>query len=278
MPTTPAPSRFGTTFTWGFFAAVAYLVTVFAMWSIMGMRYDHITDSVDTIRDYYAIPTLVGSAVLVAILAWRGLLKPALRDPYVIGPKWLWIFPILGIVIPLLIALAGVPQYASASLLIWLALGALGVGLGEELAIRGALLIAIRDKYNEAIVFVVTTVAFSLMHAPNFLFKDDQVFGFSQLQSTLLAGCAYYLIRRATGSLWWAVAAHGLWDSCGMYMVYTAQAAGGEFDGNNLFLQIGGIGSEVLMKYVAAVVAVVLAVRSRHLFIRPVPADKSHDS
>jgi membrane protease YdiL (CAAX protease family) len=53
-------------------------------------------------------------------------------------------------------------------------LGGIGVGFGEEMITRGAVLTALRSEITEGKVWLHSTLAFSALHLPNALFSINQ--------------------------------------------------------------------------------------------------------
>lgn len=96
-------------------------------------------------------------------------------------------------------------------LLAVLAVGVL-VGFAEELLFRGLVLRSLRDRGRpEWAAAAWTAAAFGLFHLPN-VFMGTGLLGLAQLVLAGLTGVTLYLFRRATGRLWPAMLAHGLWD------------------------------------------------------------------
>ena len=103
-----------------------------------------------------------------------------------------------------------------ADLLFWSALGALGVGFGEEMITRGSLVVGLRSRFGEGRqgrVWLISTLLFSAMHVPNVFFGLPLWAMPFQVLLTFIMGTALYLIRRHTGTLIVPMVLHGLWDS-----------------------------------------------------------------
>ena len=143
---------------------------------------------------------------------WFGWWEPALF-PGRIGPAWVLVVPALFALVALInIALIGwrTPQ---ARLLPLLLVGTLLVGFAEELASRGVLAVGLREAgASEVVVWLVTSVLFSLLHAMNVLFGQSGRTTLVQLVMAFFAGSALYVTVMSTGSLLVAMVLHALWD------------------------------------------------------------------
>ena len=79
------------------------------------------------------------------------------------------------------------------------------------MATRGQLIVALRSRFGELGVWFFSSLLFGLLHLPNTLFGTG-VFGLLQVPLSFLAGTVFYLLRRASGTLIFAMALHALWD------------------------------------------------------------------
>jgi membrane protease YdiL (CAAX protease family) len=86
------------------------------------------------------------------------------------------------------------------------------VGFTEELTTRGLLLTALRSKLGEGWVWFVSTALFALMHLMNAASGQDLLPTLQQVAFAFLGGTIFYIVRRTTGTLIWAMVLHGLWD------------------------------------------------------------------
>lgn len=191
---------------------VAYAVLVGVLWRLTGTRYDHLVDSRSTIVRGIVLPIGLGGVLLAVVTTWFGWWEPALF-PGSLGPSWVLVVPGLFALVALInIALIGwrTPQ---ARLLPLLLLGTLLVGFAEELASRGVLAVGLREAgASEVVVWLVTSILFSLLHAMNVLFGQSARTTLLQLVMTFFAGSALYVTVMATGSLLVAMVLHALWD------------------------------------------------------------------
>lgn len=214
--TTPTPwerVRFQPSVVLGLVVYAGYLAIFYATWKINNVDYDTIGDTVESTKLHYAMPTLLGCAFLVVAITVLGWWRITLFDTFRSGPGWAWIGPIAMFGFAC-ISFAGVTwSNVSSQLLLWSVLGAIGVGFGEEMITRGALLVGLRTKHNEIIAWLFSTIAFAALHAPNAFFGQSVGKTAVQLVFTFLVGSLLWSIRRLSGTLILCMFLHGFWDS-----------------------------------------------------------------
>lgn len=214
--TTPTPwegVRFQPSVALGLLVYAGYLAIFYATWKINNVDYDTIGDTVESTKLHYAMPTVLGCAFLIVAITVLGWWRITLFDTFRSGPGWAWIGPIAMFVFAC-ISFAGVTwSNVSSQLLLWSVLGAIGVGFGEEMITRGALLVGLRTKHNEIIAWLFSTIAFAALHAPNALFGQSVGKTAVQLVFTFLVGSLLWSIRRLSGTLILCMFLHGFWDS-----------------------------------------------------------------
>ncbi|WP_350350069.1 CPBP family glutamic-type intramembrane protease [Agromyces sp. G08B096] len=86
------------------------------------------------------------------------------------------------------------------------------VGFTEEMATRGLLLVGLRSRLHEGWVWFISTAAFAVMHLTNALGGQGLDLTMTQVGMAFLGGTVFYILRRTTGTLIWAMVLHGLWD------------------------------------------------------------------
>ena len=213
---TPTPwegVRFQPSVALGLLVYFGYLAIFYATWKINDVDYDTIGDTVESTKLHYAMPTLLGCAFLVVAISVLGWWRITLFDSFRSGPKWAWIGPIAMFLLAVA-SFAGVTWgNVSSSLLLWSVLGAIGVGFGEEMITRGALLVGLRTNHNEVMAWLFSTLAFAALHAPNALFGQSVPKTLVQLVFTFLVGSLLWSIRRLSGTLLLCMFLHGFWDS-----------------------------------------------------------------
>jgi membrane protease YdiL (CAAX protease family) len=101
--------------------------------------------------------------------------------------------------------------------LIWAAVF-VGVGLFEESFIRGAPLSELTRGFGFVAAAAVTSSIFGLIHLTN---GGEHPLG---IANAVLVGVVWAYSVRVTGSLWWAIGFHAVWDWMESYLVGTADS------------------------------------------------------
>ena len=91
------------------------------------------------------------------------------------------------------------------------ALGSLLVGFNEELATRGLLIVGLRARFTEPMVWFWASAIFGLIHLPNAFFGAGPA-AVMQIVLAFMSGSMLYVIRRVPGSLFLPMLVHGFWD------------------------------------------------------------------
>lgn len=210
----PAPApRIAPSLLAGLAVYAGYLAVFYATWAVNGVDYLRIGSTADSARLHYALPTLFGSVVVVLALTGLGWWRIALFDRTRQGPAWAWAGPALMLALALASLSRLRPEGLSAALVLWSVLGGIGVGFGEEMITRGALLVGLRSRCSEGRAWLWSTLAFSALHAPNGLFGLPWAMVPGQLLLTFIVGSLLYACRRLSGTLLLPIVLHGLWDS-----------------------------------------------------------------
>jgi membrane protease YdiL (CAAX protease family) len=212
-PTPWTGVRFQPSVALGLLVYAGYLAIFYTTWAVNDVDYETIGDTVESTKLHYAMPTLLGCAFLLVAITVLGWWRITLFDTFRSGPKWAWIGPIAMFLFACA-SFAGVTWgNASSSLLVWSVLGAIGVGFGEEMITRGALLVGLRTNHNEVMAWLFSTIAFAALHAPNALFGQSVGKTAGQLVLTFIVGSLLWSIRRLSGTLILCMFLHGFWDS-----------------------------------------------------------------
>ena len=190
-----------------------YLALFFTTWVVNGVDYMTIGQTAASARLHYALPTLFGSAFLVVMLTLFGWWRITLFDHQRSGPGWAWLGPLCMFGIATSSFLLMRREGATPELVLWCILGGIGVGFGEEMITRGALVVGLRARHTEEKVWLVSTLMFSAMHAPNVLFGEPLLGVLGQLVLTFLFGSLLYAARRLSGTLLLPMFLHGFWDT-----------------------------------------------------------------
>lgn len=196
---------------WGVLAYVAYLVVFLGAWISTGIQYDHIADDAGTLTRWYVAPLAAGTitiAVIITIFRWW---RPVLFDAKRLL-RWPAVLPAVLLAVVAVVAVATSAR-SDVTPLMWLLLiaGSVLVGFNEEIVTRGVLVVALRSRFGELGVWLLSSALFAALHLPNGFFGV----GPGAVVQALFAfgfGSAAYLLRRYTGSLLWAMLLHGLWD------------------------------------------------------------------
>jgi membrane protease YdiL (CAAX protease family) len=253
-PTPWTGVRFQPTFWLGFIVYAGYLAIFYTTWAVNDVDYETIGDTVESTKLHYAMPTLLGCAFLVVAISVLGWWRITLFDSFRSGPTWAWIGPIA-------MFLLAVGSFATTdwdqvggSLILWSVLGAIGVGFGEEMITRGAILVGMRTRHHEvAASWLVSTLLFSALHAPNALFGADVGPTIGQLVLTFIVGSLLWSIRRLSGTLILCMFLHGFWDSS----VFLPGAT----DADPFF------GSFAIYP-IAIICVIAVLLKNRHIFVR----------
>lgn len=222
----------------GLVAFAAYLLVVGLVQGTSGIPYTELGASAPNLWRSGVLSIALGGAVVAGLLTWWGWWRPALVERPRSPRRWTAIAPVLLLVVVLgnlfsvdWSALTG--SYLAAAL----AIGVL-VGFGEEIATRGALLVGLRGRFGEVLVWITTCVLFGAMHGLNLLFGAPLSGTVVQVVTAAMHGSVLYIARRVTGSLAWAMALHGLLD----FSVFALATSGASNDLGLLSLLVGVIG------------------------------------
>jgi membrane protease YdiL (CAAX protease family) len=155
----------------------------------------------ETVNDFAMVKGIGLLIVVVAISAlrwWPVVLREQLR-----ARRWVWIVPI-----SLLAASVATIDYgrlatAGVALGLTLLLGALFIGVGEELLFRGLVLTFLRDRYREWMAAVVSSLLFGAFH-----FLAGPV----HIVTSAVFGYLLYYVRRVSGGIWLPILVHTAFD------------------------------------------------------------------
>ena len=194
---------------------VGYAILFLVLEKIMGVGYDEIGTTTDSIVKGIVVPLVVGSIVLVIVTTWLGWWRPVLRelptDP-ARPPRWLLAVPILVFIAVLLGIDYGNLGNMGAAMILWLALGTALVGFSEEITYRGLALVGFRRGYSEVKVWLFTSLLFGLLHGVNLILGQGAVPTIRQFFFAFVLGSVFYAIRRISGTIVVVMVLHALWD------------------------------------------------------------------
>jgi len=190
-----------------------YLAIFYTTWVVNQVDYETIGMTAESAKLHYALPTLFGCAFLLVAVSVLGWWRPVLFERERSGPQWALVGPIAMLLLAVASYFTLQPDRASAALVWWSVLGGIGVGVGEEIITRGTLLVALRSRFTEGRVWLISTLAFSALHFPNMFFGLPAAAMAGQLVLTFVMGTLLYAARRLGGTLLLPIFLHGLWDS-----------------------------------------------------------------
>lgn len=190
---------------------LAYVAVVFTVQLFTGIPYTRFGDSGQNLFLGAGLSLIIAAILLAITTTLLGWWRPALFDRHRAAHRWPIIAPAI-MVVALILNLVSTDwgsydgAFFAASIVLLL------VGFTEELTTRGLLLVGLRSRLSEVWVWLITSVLFGLMHLVNAL--SGQPIGPTITQVILAAGAGtiFYVLRRVTGSLIWAMILHGFWD------------------------------------------------------------------
>lgn len=196
----------------GFVIWVGYVVVIIGVSLLSGVPFTDIGTSAESTWRGAVMDLAAGAALLVILTTVLGWWRPALFERRRSHHKW----PIFVPIIMFAAAIANLfttdwSQFDASFLLSLVALGVL-VGFSEELMARGLVLTAFRAQLTEGWVWFLSSALFGLMHVANAILGAPPLSSLAQAGLAFASGTAFYILRRVTGSLIWAMVLHGLWD------------------------------------------------------------------
>ncbi|AZS40827.1 MULTISPECIES: CPBP family intramembrane glutamic endopeptidase [Microbacterium] len=189
---------------------IGYVAVVFLVQQLSGVPYTELGESGGNLFLGAGLSLIVAAILLAITTTLLGWWRPALREQKR-SVRWPIIAPII-MVVALLINLASTDwasydgAFFAASIVLIL------VGFTEELTTRGLLLTSLRSTLSEGWVWFLTSALFALMHLINAASGQALLATVQQVAFAFLGGTIFYIVRRTTGTLIWAMVLHGLWD------------------------------------------------------------------
>ncbi|WP_310854456.1 CPBP family intramembrane glutamic endopeptidase [Paenibacillus taichungensis] len=195
---------------WGVLTYFLYSAVFYAIFVLNGVDYPRVGESEQTLLLWYVLP-LSGAAVLtITMVTIYGWWRPSLVERRRLS-GWTMTLPIIMMVIAIVNMLIG--DFTRFTPLMWLYLigGSILVGFNEEMINRGQLIVALRSRFGETGVWLLSAAMFAVFHLPNIFLGIGSIV-LLQLIYAFGFGSIFYLARRSTGSLVFAMLLHGLWD------------------------------------------------------------------
>lgn len=221
----------------GFTIWVGYALLMFAFQQFSNVPYTALGESGSNLFWGVGFSLVVGTVLLAITTTLLGWWRPALFDSAVSAHRWPIIAPILMAVLLLVnLALTDWGSFDLAFLAASIVL--LLVGFTEELTTRGLLLVALRSRLSEVWVWLISTACFALMHYINVFGGQGFLPTTGQVFFAFLGGTIFYILRRTTGSLIWAMLLHAFWDFATFAIGHGSSAMVGSITG----IIYGGVG------------------------------------
>lgn len=198
---------------------VSYLAVYLGIGQLVGLWLGHLIDeggvfaSARNVAIELLLPIGAGAVIIAAFLVAIGWLGPVLGRQPVRGRPWMWI-AVAVVAYPIILRLIGIDYggFADGVVVVALITG-LFIGIAEELVTRGAGVALLRKAgHREITVAVISSALFALMHLVNAIGTGFSLTIVVLLVYTFFFGICMYLIMRVTGSIVWAIIAHGLTD------------------------------------------------------------------
>jgi len=194
----------------GILIYLTYMAVFYAVFILVDVEYARIGENAGTLLTWFIPPTLAGFVVALGFVSLFGWWRPALTERQKL-PRWTIFVPVLTAVVAFSNMLFGDCTTVTTLMWIYLIGGCLIVGFNEEMVNRGTLIVALRSRFGESSVWLISTVMFAVFHLPNIYFGIGTL-AIAQVIIAFGMGSVFYLARRTTGSLIAAMLLHELWD------------------------------------------------------------------
>ncbi|MFB8373831.1 CPBP family intramembrane glutamic endopeptidase [Paenibacillus taichungensis] len=195
---------------WGVLAYFLYSTVFYAIFLLNGIDYTRVGESERTLLLWYIAPLSGGAVLTITMVTIYGWWRPSLVEGRRLSRSTMTL-PIIMMVIAIVNMLIG--DFTRVTPLMWLYLifGSIMVGFNEEMINRGQLMVALRSRYGETGVWLLSTAMFAVFHLPN-MFLGIGAGALFQVMIAFGLGSIFYLARRSTGSLVASIFLHGFWD------------------------------------------------------------------
>lgn len=190
---------------------IGYVAVVFTVQELSGVPYTELGSNGRNLFLGAGLSLIVGAILLAVTTTVLGWWDAALHERRPASRRWPIIAPAL-LVVGLLLNLVSTDWGSYDAAFLGGSLVLLLVGFTEELTTRGLLLVGLRSRLSEVWVWLITSALFGLMHLVNAFNGSPLGATISQVLFAAGAGTIFYVLRRVTGSLIWAMVLHGLWD------------------------------------------------------------------
>ena len=188
----------------------AYVLLVFVVQQLSGIPYTEWGENGGNLFLGAGVSLIIGTLFLAITASLLGWWRPTLFDRQR-SVRWPIFVPAL-MVVALLINLVSVDWGSYDGAFFAASVALILVGFTEEMANRGLLIVGLRSKLGEGWVWFISSALFAVMHLTNVLIGQELAPTLQQVGVAFLGGTIFYILRRTTGTLIWAMLLHGLWD------------------------------------------------------------------
>jgi hypothetical protein len=195
--------------------ALGYMAIVSLAWWLTGFDYARAGESASTLFLGVVLPVGLGAVFLAIAATAMGWWQPALFEKKV-GSGWMWLAPVILLIAGLSTLVARDVTRLNPVYVLTLAAGVLLVGFSEEMLTRGLALVGYRGSLSEGWAWFASSLTFGLLHGVNILFGQPFAPTLQQIVTAFFSGTVFYVLRRISGSLVWAMALHAIWDFCSL--------------------------------------------------------------
>jgi hypothetical protein len=195
--------------------AVGYMAIVAILWLVTGSDYTRIAESPSTLLLGIVLPVGVGAVFLAIAASVLGWWQPALFEKRA-GSGWMWIAPVVMLIAGTSTLVARDVTQLNPVYVLTLAAGVALVGFSEEMLTRGLGLVGFRGSLNEGWAWFASCLTFGLIHGLNLVFGQAFAPTAQQIVTAFFSASVFYVLRRVSGSLIWAMVLHAIWDFCSL--------------------------------------------------------------
>lgn len=199
---------------------VGYVLVIFVVTKLSGVSYTQIGKSAETTWRGAVLDLAVAAVLLAITTSLLGWWRPALFERKRSHHKWPIFVPAIMLVVAIVNLFSTDWSKFNASFILSLVALGICVGFCEELMSRGLVLTAFRSRLAEVWVWLITSLLFGAMHLVNAALGSPVMSALQQAVIAAMSGTCFYIVRRVTGSLVWAMALHGIWDVAAFSVVF----------------------------------------------------------
>lgn len=197
----------------GILTCLVYLLLLFVMTKISGVKYTKIISSTKNIKNGLFIPVAIGSLVLLVFSVANRWVPAVFTYSPILYQPLLWLIPLLITATAIIRLFHARWQDYTTKGLILLVCSSLLVGFSEELLVRGILVHSLLQAgYSLVIVGLLSSIIFGTMHAINYFNGQDAKTTLVQMFATSIYGISFFIVLIITGSLWAAILLHAFHD------------------------------------------------------------------